>query len=140
MKTKFNECILHFLYGQEITGSLADTDDLKLTMKLLLISKQKVGEAHLLAAQIVENIPHLDGEIKKISREYELDRISKVDLVILRWALFAREHQLESEKGIIKEAIRLSKKFSTTEASKFIHAILDAGASPHEVSKEHLAL
>ncbi len=136
MKTKFNECLLHFLYSQEITGALTDVSDLKWTMKLLLISKQNVQEAHLLASQIVQNIPHLDEEIKKLSKEYDLDRISKIDLAILRWALFSREQGLESERGILNEAIRLSKKFSTLEASKFIHAVLDTRISSDEVSQE----
>ncbi len=133
MKTKFNECILHFLYGQEITGFLADADDLKLTMKLLLISKQKVQEAHQFASKVLEKLPHLDEEIRQLSKEYDLERISKIDLAILRWALFSREQGLDSEKGILNEAIRLSKKFSTLEASKFIHAILDTRV--HEASK-----
>lgn len=140
MQTKFNECVLQILYGQEITGVLADLTDLKLTMKLLLISKLKVQEAHLLASRIVQDIPHLDEEIKKRSKEYDLDRISKIDLVVLRWALFARGQGLESEKGIVNEAIRLSKKFSTDEASKFIHAVLDTKVSSHEASQECLTL
>lgn len=120
-----NECLIQFLYGYEITGKLADPSESKLAMKLLFLSKGKVAEARERAQVISENIPALDDEIKNISKDYEFERISKVDLSILRMAFYLINRGEFEEKDLVNESIRLSKKFSTIEASKFIHAILD---------------
>ena len=132
MRSKINESVLHFLYGYEITGVLADPDDFKLTMSMLLISKKNVSDARELSQKILNKVSDLDEMIQKRSKEYEIDRISKVDLAILRWALYCREESPEDAKTILNEALRLSKKFSTIEASKYIHAVLDAGVSVEE--------
>ena len=124
--TKTNECVIHFLYGYDITGALIDPSDLKFTMKLLLVSKTRVQAARQLATEIVEKIELIDKDIENISTDYELERVSKIDLAILRWAFFLHDSKkIERTTDLINEAIRLSKKFSTKEASKFIHAILD---------------
>ncbi len=129
MRKKLNECILQFLYGYEILGKISDPSDTKLSMKLLLISKAKVQEAREISIAISEKIEKLDEEIKNISRDYEFERISKVDLSILRMAFYLIDEEKSEIKDMINEAIRLSKKFSTKEASKFIHAILDERVS-----------
>lgn len=123
--TKSNECVVHFLYGYEISGTLIDPSDLKMTMKLLLVSKNKVEEARESTIEICNQLDSLDAEISNVSKEYEFDRISKIDLSILRWAFYLLRDEEIDKRSLINEAIRLSKKFSSVEASKFIHAILD---------------
>ena len=125
MDTKINECLLQFLYGFEITGDLQAPEDVKIPMKLLLLSKTKVEKARAYAMFICAKLEIIDEDIKNSLNDYEFDRVSKIDLCILRMGFFLIDEGKSEIKNIINESIRLSKKFSTKEASKFVHAILD---------------
>ncbi|MCH9611246.1 MAG: Transcription antitermination protein NusB [Chlamydiales bacterium] len=87
------------------------------------------GEASLSierSNEIFAVVDQLDEKIAATSKDYTLDRIDLLDRNILRLSLFEfLENRLEP-KIIISEALRLSRKFSTKEASRFIHALLDA--------------
>lgn len=137
MNTKINECLLQFLYGYEITGELQAPEDVKVPMKLLMLSKTKVEKARAYAMFISAKLSTIDEDIKNTLKDYEFDRVSKIDLCILRIGFFLIDEGKSEIKDIINESIRLSKKFSTKEASKFVHAILDEkvkDASQREVS------
>ena len=125
MKKKSNECLVQLLYGYEITGAVTERSDINFTMKQLLISKKMAEEARFTVLEICRNLDSLDDEIENISKDYEFERISKIDLTILRWSFYLINQEDFEKANLINEAIRLSKKFSTVEASKFVHAILD---------------
>ena len=78
---------------------------------------------------IVEGVRANQEEIDKIVGEYakgwHTDRMSKVDLAILRVAIFELCFGKETPVGVaINEAVELAKKFSSDEAPAFINGIL----------------
>lgn len=94
-----------------------------------LYSLSMGGEASLSperANEIFSIIQQLDEKIAAASKDYALERIDLLDRNILRLSLFEfLENRFEPQE-VIAEALRLSRKFSTKEASRFIHAVLDA--------------
>ena len=75
---------------------------------------------------IIENIEEIDAIIKERTANWDFSRIAKVDLSILRLAVFELFHRLDIPPIVsINEAIELSKIFSNPDSKRFINGILD---------------
>lgn len=68
----------------------------------------------------------LDREIARHAQGFELDRIGMVERALLRQGLFALQQGELPPKVVISEAVRLCKKFATSESGAFVNALLDA--------------
>lgn len=68
----------------------------------------------------------LDETIQPIAPEWPLDQISRIDLTILRLALFELLHlqDLVPPKVAINEAVELAKAFGGDNSSKFVNGVL----------------
>jgi N utilization substance protein B len=73
-------------------------------------------------------LSQVDEIVEKLSRGWKLERIAKVDLSILRLAIFEVLIGLKDEQItdaiIINEAVVLAKKFSGKDSGKFVNGIL----------------
>lgn len=69
----------------------------------------------------------LDEIISGLSKNWKIERIALIDIIILRIALFEIIHLNKEVPAVvaINEAIELAKKFSTRDSGKFINGILD---------------
>ncbi|MFA6981658.1 MAG: transcription antitermination factor NusB [Patescibacteria group bacterium] len=78
-----------------------------------------------LVAGVKANKREIDDNIEKYAPEWPIDKISKIDLVILRIAvyelLFAEGIP---EKVAIDEAVELAKEFGNENSSKFVNGVL----------------
>ena len=75
--------------------------------------------------RIVEKIPELDARINEIARGWNTRRMGKVELTILRLALFEMKYDEDvPEKVAINEAVELAKKFGGDESPSFVNGIL----------------
>ena len=73
-----------------------------------------------------QSIEHIDKMIDKSCENWEVSRISPVDLGNLRLAVFQLLDCPEiPPKVVINEAIELAKLFSSQQAPKFINGVLD---------------
>jgi len=67
----------------------------------------------------------IDKTIEKFLKGWKLNRISKVNLSILRLAVYEMDHIDEvPENVVINEAVELAKKYSGQKESAFINGIL----------------
>ncbi len=74
---------------------------------------------------IMREIPRLDEEINKVAEGWKTRRMGKVELTILRLALFEMKDDEEiPEKVAINEAVELAKKFGGDESPAFVNGIL----------------
>jgi len=74
-----------------------------------------------------ENIDKIDETIRKASKNWRLERMSKVDRSILRLATYELLFRNDiPPKVSINEAIELGKKFGNGSSYSFINGILDA--------------
>ena len=82
------------------------------------------GESLVLGA--IENISKIDEAISKQAKNWKFDRIAKVDLAVLRLALYELLFRDDIPPIVsINEAIDLGKTFSNLESKRFINGILD---------------
>jgi len=75
---------------------------------------------------VIEHAGEIDGKIRSLAQNWEFDRIAKIDLAILRLAIFEMLFRKDIPPVVsINEAIDLSKQFSNADAKRFINGILD---------------
>lgn len=75
----------------------------------------------------------IDATITKFSQHWKLSRIAKVELTILRLALFEMLHLDDVPlKVAINEAVELAKRFGDDNSKNFVNGILDAVAKAIE--------
>ncbi|NGX34777.1 MAG: hypothetical protein K1060chlam1_01133 [Candidatus Anoxychlamydiales bacterium] len=136
VKQKFREIVFQMLFSNIFVES-----DEKLIVPFIM-KKIKTTKKNTLFAldyvnKIVSNVKEIDIMIKKVSTAYEIERICKVEITILRLALY---EMLFDEnipcKVAISEAIRLTKKFASVKSASFINAILDAIFQKNESTKK----
>jgi N utilization substance protein B len=74
---------------------------------------------------VVVALPVIDEKIRVAAPEWPIDKIAKIDLAVLRLAVFElTTDKKEPPKVVIDEAIELSKEFGNEHSSKFINGVL----------------
>ncbi len=92
-------------------------------------SEDAVSFASQLFMGICEHLADIDKVIGKHSDHWKIGRIGKVELAILRLALFEILHRQDIPlKVAINEAIELAKGFGDENSRAFVNGILDAVA------------
>ena len=82
--------------------------------------------SRLLLTGTIENIIAVDDLIQKHLRNWEVDRLNRVDLAILRMSVYSLMFQTEMPPSIvIDEAIGISKEFGADDSFLFVNGILD---------------
>jgi transcription antitermination protein NusB len=75
----------------------------------------------------IENIKTIDEMIKSHLQHWDISRLNRVDLAILRMSVYTLMYQSEIAPSIvIDEAIGISKEFGTDESYRFINGVLDS--------------
>ena len=118
---------LQVLYAVDLNGGDAaeavstyrGAFDLDLDERSIEFAKQLVEETH-------EHLAAIDDTIQGASRNWRLDRMSRVDRNILRLATYELVHSLDVPiKVVINEAVELAKRYGASEAPAFVNGILD---------------
>lgn len=74
---------------------------------------------------LVSKLPEIDVYIEKYAKGWEISRIGKAELALLRLAVFEALFDEEVPVGVaINEAVELAKKYGDDNAPKFINGIL----------------
>ncbi len=122
----FHEMVLQLLFSLNV-GESAEEDLIPFLMRELRVSRKLVREAYQKAQAVYQCHEAIDEKIGALSEEYALERIGKVERNVLRLAFFELLNEKEAPREkIIAEALRLTRKFSTKEATAFVNAILDS--------------
>jgi N utilization substance protein B len=75
----------------------------------------------------IENIHAVDSMIGQHLKNWELSRLNRVDLAILRMSAYALMYQKDTPASVvINEAIGISREFGTDESFRFINGVLDS--------------
>ncbi len=73
---------------------------------------------------VVNRSNEIDERLKRYLRGWSLDRLTRVDLAILRLAVYELMLREQPEAVIINEAVELANQYSTEKAGAFINGVL----------------
>ena len=74
---------------------------------------------------IKENIDNIQGLIEKnLKADWKIDRISKIDLSLLKLAIYEIKYKKLPYKVAINECLELSKKYGEESSKNFVNGIL----------------
>jgi len=74
---------------------------------------------------IVENVNNIDDRIKKYLKNWDINRIAKIDLAIMRCSFYEILYCDDIPNSVsINEAVEIAKKYSTEKSPSFINGIL----------------
>jgi N utilization substance protein B len=83
--------------------------------------------SRVLIAGAVENIVDIDNMIKEHLVNWDITRVNRVDLAVLRMSVYTLMFQSEFPPSIvIDEAIGICREFGTDDSYKFINGVLDS--------------
>ena len=115
-----------YLYAWSVNHPANLAEDLRLFFEHLEQPRDYYAFAEELIHGAIEHIEELDGHIKALAHNWEFDRVAKIDLAILRLAMFEMLHRKDIPPVVsINEAIDLSKLYSSLDAKRFINGVLD---------------
>lgn len=74
---------------------------------------------------VMERLPEIDAMIKEASSGWDIDRMGKTDLTIIRLAVYELKYDEEIPTGVaINEAVELAKIFGQDNSPGFVNGIL----------------
>lgn len=77
-----------------------------------------------LAKHIITQEKTLDSEITKAAPSWPIEKINKIDLAILRLAVYEMQTGQTPPKVIIDEAVELAKEFGAESSPGFVNGVL----------------
>ncbi len=77
------------------------------------------------AAKILELLPEIDALISEKVTDWKIERMAKVDLSIIRVAVYEIKYDDDIPKGVaINEAVELAKLYGSDASSSFVNGVL----------------
>ena len=122
------ECAAQFLYQQDACA-LAE-EELEKALEGFWSLRDNVDPVKPFAEELIRGVllkrAEVDEKIKSHADNWDFNRIAKVDLSILRLAVYELLYREDIPPVVsINEAIEIAKRFSTEESGRFVNGILD---------------
>ncbi len=119
----------HFRFSDDVLGEPLETIEAPLTTSVRLFAEGIVKG-------VVEYRPVIDKKISACAKNWSLQRMTPVDLSILRIAVYELLYMPETPAAVvIDEAIEIAKRYGTKESPAFINGVLDKIAALAAASK-----
>lgn len=125
-RRKLRENIFKLLFMGEFNPQQEMTEQMSIYFQDMEELSQK-DRAYMEAKyqKITEKLPEIDQMLNEASKGWKTTRMSKVDLTILRLAVYEMCFDEDVPVGVaINEAVEISKNFGGDESASFINGIL----------------
>jgi N utilization substance protein B len=117
---------LQYLFAWSMNPPKNITEDLRVFFENMDQPREHYAFGEEIIHGVIGHSADIDAHIKALAHNWEFDRIAKIDLAILRVAMFEMIYRKDIPPVVsINEAIDLSKQFSNADAKRFINGILD---------------
>jgi N utilization substance protein B len=117
---------VQYLYAWSINPPDNAVDDLRMFFESMEQPREHYSFGEELIDGVIKNQAAIDAQIRVLAQNWEFERIAKIDLAILRIAMFEMLHRKDIPPVVsINEAIDISKQFSNADSKRFINGILD---------------
>jgi N utilization substance protein B len=95
--------------------------------KLASLDENLAAFSKILIYGTVENIQKIDSKIKEHLENWDITRLNRVDLAILRMSVYSLMFQNDIPPSIIiDEAIGICREFAADDSYKFVNGVLDS--------------
>ncbi|MBF0611161.1 MAG: transcription antitermination factor NusB [Magnetococcales bacterium] len=120
------ELALQALYQSDITGDGISDAVIQLVEDPVTEERTDLAYFRHLAAEVWKRKAELDHWIGQVTENWSLDRVSVIELNILRLGIYELLWQRDvPERVIINEAIELAKRFGGENSHRFVNGIMD---------------
>lgn len=117
---------LQYLFAWSLNPPANLAEDLRVFFENLEQPRDYYAFGEELIHGVIAHVNEIDAHIKALAHNWEFARIARIDLAILRLAIFEMMFRKDIPPVVsINEAIDLSKQFSNADAKRFINGILD---------------
>ena len=117
---------LQYLYAWSINPPANIAEDLRVFFENMEQPRDHYAFGEELIHGAIAHMAEIDAHIKTLAHNWDFDRIARIDLAILRLAMFEMKFRKDIPPVVsINEAIDLSKQFSNADSKRFINGILD---------------
>lgn len=121
-RTSARAAAMKLLYEWEMGGD--GGEDTIVGMLEIQPGEKEIEYMEKLYAGVKENVRAIDETVEKFAVGWKLDRIMRVDLTILRLAVYELNYAGLTEAVAVNEALELARSYSTPEAVTFINGVL----------------
>lgn len=73
---------------------------------------------------VIAKLPVIDKQIEKAATAWPVDKLNRIDLAILRLAIYEMENEDTPPKVVIDEAVELAKEFGAEASPSFVNGVL----------------
>jgi len=126
------QCAAQFLYSWDSTKPALEQLDIALEdfWETVEMPEEGKGFTQELITGTIDNLNKINTLLRERIKNYDLSRVHKVDLSILRVALYELLFRIDIPPVVtINEAVEIAKDLSNDDAGKFVNGILDKVAS-----------
>ena len=123
-RTRAREVALQLLYGEDL-NPLLDSGPVEAFINGRIADPRLRSFARDLVAGVHTKRSQLDQLISEIAENWKIERMSPIDRNILRLGAFELLFTDVPPKAAIDEAIKLAKRYGTSQSSQFVNGILD---------------
>lgn len=123
-RTRAREVALQLLYGEDLNPRV-DRGPIEEFISGRIGDSRVRAFARDLVAGVHTKRSQLDQLISEIAENWKLERMSPVDRNILRLGAYELLFTDVPPKAAIDEAIKLAKRYGTSQSSQFVNGILD---------------
>lgn len=126
VRTKLREHVFKMLFQIEFNEAEEMPEHLKYYFETLEDAEEKDKEyIRKKYEAVAARVPQIDEILNANAKSWKTARMNKVDLTILRLAVYEMKWDDEIPTGVaINEAVELAKKFSGSDAPSFVNGVL----------------
>jgi N utilization substance protein B len=128
-RTKARERALQALYQIDVAAEGIDEALSRFWRSFEPVEREVMALAEALVRGVAAHRRAVDEAIERVSINWRLDRMAKVDRNVLRLAVYELLETDVPVKVVINEAIELGKKYGSESTGAFVNGVLDKVAS-----------
>lgn len=121
-RTSARAAAMKLLYEWEMGGD--GGEDTRVGMLEIQPGEKESDYMEKLYEGVKENVAAIDEIVEQYAVGWKLDRIMRVDLTILRLAIYELRYTDLNDAVAVNEALELARAYSTPEAVSFVNGVL----------------
>ena len=113
---------MKLIYGWEMGGD--GGEETRLNLLEVKPNEREADFMNRMAGGVIENAEGIDARLAPFLRDWTVERLTRVDLAILRLAVYELTLGETPAGVVINEAVELANQYSTDKAGAFVNGVL----------------